>query len=182
MRHMLVPALQANLLGTLLVAAFSSQTSATPHRPPSLLASSQGLIHPKRPLSDDPLDGLPVDAGDKQRHGKEDMGKGTAMCTVNTVPADRSELADMRAALAFVQHGPQKWPCPKNRRPMQPLHVRLTIQGNGKVTAAETVAGDPGTATVLARKLLGRSIPSRVPGSEDATVGVAVVTFTPTKR
>jgi hypothetical protein len=58
----------------------------------------------------------------------------------------------------------------------------LTIQGNGKITAAEAIAGDPATATVFAKKLLGKRIPPRLPPSADATIGVAVLTFTPAKR
>jgi hypothetical protein len=56
--------------------------------------------------------------------------------------------------------------------------LRITVESNGKITAAEPVGAAADVAAAIAKKLTGKSIAGRREGS---TVGTVWLTFTPGK-
>jgi len=54
------------------------------------------------------------------------------------------------------------------------LPLQTLIDGDGKITACELVAGDASVASAMAKKLTGKSIARR---PEGATAGIVVLTF-----
>ena len=164
------------LLVRLLVASLASApltTAAAPSMAP-FLVFSHDLIRQKQQVPDDPLAGLPTDDGNRRERGKGSSGGSRrAACAVKVNAANDRDIGDLRATLAFVKHGPKFLPCPGHAA-QSDLRLRISIDGNGKISAAEPVAGDDRVANAVARKLAGKSIGPR---DEGATVGIVVVTF-----
>jgi hypothetical protein len=161
---------------------------AAPHRTatagsdlPSLLAAGQRLIHQKQPVPDDPLAGLPTGDGDRDDqhdHGKT-SNKGAHSCRLNANPANSHEVGDLRATLAFVQRGPQAWPCPSRPGPSAEVRLRIAVDGSGKITDAQAAGGDANVAAALAKKLVGQSI---APRPEGPTQGTVVLGFASSRK
>jgi hypothetical protein len=149
--------------------------------PAPLLASSHGLIQQKQPVPDDPLAGLSADDDDHPSHHKSGAHKsaGGGRCSLKAAPSDPRDVGDLRAMLAFVERGPTSWPCPKAPLAVGEIHLRVTIDASGKVTAADSATEDSGVTGAIGKKLLGRSISPRAAG---ATRGVVVLTFLPKRR
>jgi hypothetical protein len=139
------------------------------------LVSSHDLIRAKQQIPDDPLAGLPSDDGNHGGHGKGSArGSSRAACAVTVSAANERDIGDLRAALALLKHGPKSLPCPVRAAPSD-MQMRISIDGDGKITAAEPAAGDRGVANTVAKRLAGKSIG---PWAAGATVGIVVVTFT----
>jgi hypothetical protein len=141
------------------------------------LALDSGPIRPRRDVPDDPLAGLPTDDGGRSGKGKGGAGKAPAACTVDAKPVNPREIGDLRATLALVQRGPKSWPCPP-RSAGRSAVLRVTIDGAGKVTAAEPTGGASEVAAAIAKRLTGKSIAPRPQG---ATTGSVLLTFSPGK-
>jgi len=149
-----------------------SQAAADASAASPPLLFGHDLIRPKQEVPDDPLAGLPSDDG--HGHGKGGGGASVrAACVVKVNAANDRDIGDLRATLAFVKHGPQVWPCPP-RAAQSEIRLRIGIDGTGKITAAEPVAGDSGIASAMAKRLTGKAIGPRDQG---ATVGIVVLTF-----
>jgi hypothetical protein len=158
---------RAHVLTTSVCLLVASLVSA-----PATLATSHDLIRPKQEVPNDPLAGLPSDDG--RGHGKGGSGtRGKAARAVNANAADDRDIGDLRATLAFVEHGPTSWPCPA-RLASARIRLRIGIDEAGKITSVEPVSGDSGIASAIAKRLPGKSI---APRAEGATVGIVVVTF-----
>jgi len=147
-------------------------TWASPATMPVVI-SGQGLVNSKQSVPDDPLAGLPNDdSGGRPSPGKK-THSGKAVCPINAMPSSNREVGDLRAALAFVKLGPAAWACPERSDPAE-IRLRISIDGAGKITAAESVAGEAGVADAIAKRLLGKAVGPR---TEGATVGVVVLKF-----
>jgi hypothetical protein len=149
----------------------SRAAAVAPEASPPLLFGHD-LVRPKLQVPDDPLAGLPSDEG----HGRGKGGGGgsaRSTCAVKVNAANERDIGDLRATLAFVKHGPTSWPCPP-RAAQSEIRLRIGIDGAGKITAAEPVAGDSGIASAMAKRLTGKAIGPRDQG---ATVGIVVLTF-----
>jgi hypothetical protein len=140
------------------------------------LALDAAPIRPRRQVPDDPLAGLPTDDDGRPGKGKGGTGK-PATCNVDAKAANPRDIGDLRAALAFVGRGPRSWPCPP-RSTGGSAGLRITIDGAGKITAAEPAGSSSEVATAIAKKLTGKSI---APRAEGATTGTVMLTFTPGK-
>lgn len=162
------------LFACLVIASIASapSTAATAPAAGPLLVFGHNLIRPKQQVSDDPLDGLPTDDGDQRGHSKGGGHRRTT-CAVDGSPADYRDIGDLRAALAFVKHGPASWPCPV-RAAQSETRLRMDIDGDGKITACEPIAGAPAVVGAMAKRLIGKSIARRPAG---ATTGIVVLTF-----
>jgi len=147
-------------------------TWASPVTPPAVV-SGEGLVHAKQSVPDDPLAGLPSDDGGERSPGKKPHS-GKSACAINAAPSSNREIGDLRAALAFVKLGPSAWACPE-RSDHAEIGLRISIDGDGKITAAEDVAGEAGVANAIAKRLLGKAVDPR---AEGPTVGVVVLKFT----
>ena len=168
------------LLVRLLVIAFvfaPLQAAAAVSVTESLLVFSHDLIRQKQQVPDDPLAGLPTDDGGHREPGKGGSGASGRACAVKANAANDRDIGDLRATLAFVKHGPRSLPCPA-RTAKSDMRLRISIDGNGKVTAAESIAGDNRLANAVAKRLAGRAIGPR---AEGATVGIVVVNFASSK-
>jgi len=161
-------ALSVRLASVWLLAAPSA--GAATSAPASVLLFGQDLVHPKQPVPDDPLAGLPTD-GNRGDHKGNSAGK--SACALGASAANERDIGDLRATLAFVKHGPRSWPCPA-RTAQNALRLRITIDGSGKITTFETVSGDSSLANAMAKRLPGRVIDARGDGP---TTGIVVVTF-----
>jgi len=164
------------LVGLLVSSLASTPLQAAAAAMGPLPVFSQNLIRQKQQVPDDPLAGLPSDEDSQPGHRK---GRGSvrAACAVKVNAANERDIGDLRATLAFVKHGPGSLPCP-TRAARSDLRLRISIDGNGKITAAEVIAGDSSVASAIAKKLVGKSIGPRAQG---ATVGTVVVTFAGSK-
>jgi len=151
-------------------------TWASPVTPPAVV-SGEGFVRAKQSVPDDPLAGLPTDDGGERSPGKKPHS-GKAVCAINAAPSSNREIGDLRAALAFVKLGPAVWDCPE-RSDHADIRLRISIDGAGKITVAESVAGEPGAANAIAKRLAGKAVGPR---AEGPTVGVVVLKFTNTKR
>jgi hypothetical protein len=163
------------LFACLFIASYASIPMAEAAIAPAvgpLLVFSHDLIRPKQQVSDDPLDGLPTGDSDGRGHRKGG-GNVRAACAVKVNAANDRDIGDLRATLAFVKHGPTSWPCPARVAPAD-IRLRISIDGDGKITACELVAGDASVASAMAKKLTGKSIARR---PEGATAGIVVLTF-----
>jgi hypothetical protein len=153
--------------------AFPITVFANPVTSPAGVAG-HGFVRDKQFVPDDPLAGLPNDDEDRQRKpsspGKKPGGK--SACGIRAAPANDREIGDLRAALAFAKKGPLAWPCARSER--LEIRLRISIDGEGSITAADTVAGDSAIASAIAQKLLGKAVAPRAAGS---TVGVIVLRF-----
>jgi hypothetical protein len=138
------------------------------------LAAEGGLVRPRRPVPDDPLDGLPSE--DPGRPGKTG-NRAAASCKIDAAPANPRAVGDLRATLAFVQRGPKAWPCPA-RSPAGTVGLRITIDSAGKITGVEAALGDPATAAGIAKKLTGKTI---APRTEGGTTGTVLLSFAAAK-
>jgi|GEM_PF-5362611 len=137
------------------------------------LAVGRTPVQPRREVPDDPLAGLPPENSGKPVHGKGGTGKGHNLCNLDATPANRRDIGDLRAALAFVQRGPRSWPCPRSTAG-NGVGLRITIDGTGKVTSVEPTGPESSLASAIAKKLVGRSIAPRPAGS---TTGTVLLTF-----
>ena len=169
MRCTRVPALLVCLLAPFL-GSFPASAAIEACAP---LALESNPIRPRRQVPDDPLAGLPTDDGGKTGRGKGGPGKGANLCKLDARPANGQDIGDLRAALAFVERGPRSWPCP-GPASGNGIGLRIAIDGDGKVTAAEPAGGEPGLAAAIAKRLSGKSIAPRPQG---ATTGLALLTF-----
>ena len=176
MQHAQLPTLLARLLVASLVSA-PLTAAAAPSTGPWLVFSLD-LIAEKQQVPDDPLAGLPTDDGNRGGHGKAGSGgSGGSSCAVKVSAANERDIGDLRATLAFVKHGPSSLPCPA-RSAQSDTRLRISIDGNGKISAVDPVAGDDRVANAVAKRLSGKSIGPR---AEGATVGIVVVVFASSK-
>ena len=177
MQRAQVPTLLVRLLVAWLASAPWANAAAAPATGP-LLVFGHDLIRAKRQVPDDPLAGIPSDDGNRGGGGKASAKNiGTAACAVKVDAANNRDIGDLRAALAFVTHGPKSVPC-SARRAQSEMRMRISIDGTGKITSAEPMAGDSGVASAIAKRLAGKAIGPR---AEGATVGIVVVSFTSSK-
>jgi hypothetical protein len=181
MRRTTISTSLISLFVTSMVSTASIPAIAAPRSPVPIIPimAGNGLIQEKQPVPDDPLAGLPSDDSSRRRPGRSgstDKNKSTA-CAVKVTAANDRDIGDLRATLAFVKLGPRSWPCPP-RSARAELRLRITIDGDGKVTAAEPVAGDTGVADAIIKKFTGKSI---TPRAEGGTVGIVVLTFASSK-
>ena len=161
----------------LLVPLLAATTAAAAISAAGAIALDDGPIRPRRQVPDDPLAGLPSDDSGRVDKGKGAVGKAAATCAIDARAANPREVGDLRATLAFVQRGPRSWPCPP-RSLGNSATLRITIDGAGKITAAEPAGGATDVAAAIAKKLTGKSI---APRPEGATTGSVLLTFTPGK-
>lgn len=171
MQRASVLTLSVGLVMASLVFTPSQASAAAPTASPPLLFGHD-LIRPKQEVPDDPLGGLPGDEGNGHRKGAGG-GNARAACAIKVNAANDRDIGDLRAALAFVKHGPTAWSCP-HRAAQSEVRLRIGIDGAGKITAAEPVAGDSGIARAMAKRLTGKAIGPR---AEGATVGIVILTF-----
>jgi hypothetical protein len=135
-----------------------------------------GLISDRRQIPPDPLGGLPEEEPDRRPRGR-DKGKngqgagGKATCRLEARPESDREVGDLRAAVAVMQRGPRTAPCTLAQM-ANPLRVRLSIDGEGRITAVERLSGDEKLGTDLAGSLVGQVSLSKV---TLATTGVAQI-------
>jgi hypothetical protein len=148
---------------------------------PAELLADNGLVRARRQVPDDPLAGLPSEDGGRPsrpgKSGKAASGKPPATCSVDGQPANPRDIGDLRATLAVVQRGPKYLPCPA-QPPSAGIGLRITVDGNGKITAAEPLGRTPEVSASIAKKLSGKSIAAR---REGATTGTVWLVFTPNK-
>jgi hypothetical protein len=138
----------------------------------SVLASSEGLVRQKEPVPDDPLAGLPTSsAGDEnnQHDRAKPTSKSSRSCRLNANPANARNVGDLRATLAFVQRGPQAWPCPQPGQSTE-VRLRVAVDVEGRITDVQPAGGDATVAGGLAQKLVGQSIAPRPQGPTQGTV------------
>lgn len=143
----------------------------------SILASSEGLIRQKEPVPDDPLAGLPTSNAsdeDNQHDRAKPNGKSSRSCRLNANPANARNVGDLRATLAFVERGPQAWPCPQQGQNAE-VRLRVAVDVEGRITDVQPAGGDAAIAGGLAKKLIGQSIAPRPQGP---TQGTVVLSFT----
>jgi hypothetical protein len=138
-------------------------------------------IRARRDVPDDPLAGLPSDDSRRpsrpSKGGKARGAKARATCLVDGKPANHRDIGDLRATLAVVARGPRYLPCPDGPASAA-IGLRVTVDGDGKITGAEPVGGAPRVSEAVARRLVGKSIAARREGSTTGTVWLA---FTPGK-
>jgi hypothetical protein len=161
---------------SLLAALFDVPGAGAAIGPAGPLAMDPGPIRARRPVPDDPLAGLPADDGARPDKGKSGTGK-SAACVVDARPADGRDIGDLRAALAFAQHGPRSWPCP-TRTVSEGIALRIAVDGTGKITTVEPTKSGSDVALAIAKKLAGKSIAPRRAGP---TAGSVLLSFTPGK-
>ncbi len=170
------------------------QETAAREASPPLRGSGQTLIRQKRSVPDDPLAGLPTEANGRKgsvRPGKaakkgaracrlvdrrnERLHRGKTgnrdlrACHLETNPANSREVGDLRATLAFVLQGPEKWPCP-SRLGRSKVRLRISVADSGRITDVQPAGGRASIATALAKDLVGRSISPRPEGPTEGTV------------
>ena len=164
-----------------LIALFISPplTAASDLEDSGLFALAPGLIHDKRQVPDDPLAGLPTGAGDDSGQRGKSGGRGARSCRVDAAAANPREIGDLRATLAFVKRGLKVWPCPPRQVDGGGIRLQIAVDSSGKITNVEPAGGDAGTATALARKLVGRTVAPRL---DRPTLGTTVLSFTSSKR
>jgi hypothetical protein len=139
-------------------------------------AQPAGLIRDRRQIPPDPLGGLPDEDPDRGPRGR-DKGKngqgagGKASCRLEAQPESDREVGDLRAAVAVMQRGPRTTPCTAAQI-ANPLRLRLTIDGAGKITTIERLSGDEKLGDDLAARLVGQVSQSKV---TSATTGVAQI-------
>ncbi len=142
--------------------------------------ADNSLIRARQQVPDDPLAGLPSDDGGRpdrpSKVGKTSSAKAPATCAVDGKPANQRDIGDLRATLAVVQRGPKYLPCPDP--PDAGIGLRITVDGNGKITAAEPVGASAEASATIAKKVSGKSIAAR---REGATTGTVWLVFTPNK-
>lgn len=136
--------------------------------------ASTGFIRPKWKVTDDPLEGLPDEGQARDRGKSGTRGSNKALCSVKASPASAQAIGDLRATLAFVQVGPRALGCPARPGTPAELRLRMDIDGAGRITGVEPVAGDAHLGGALAKRLSGKTIASRRDG---ATVGVVVLSL-----
>jgi hypothetical protein len=158
-------------LACLFAAALKPSPAAAAVDATGPLAWESEAIQPRRQVPDDPLAGLPTEDTGRPARGKSD--KGAALCKLDPNPANARDIGDLRATLAFVLRGPRSWPCPA-RPTGSSVGLRITVDGDGKITTVEVATGDAATAARLAKKLTGKSIAPRAQG---ATTGTVLLTF-----
>jgi hypothetical protein len=171
MRH----ARACSILAPILAACLGSAASAAALRPDisPFLAAGHDFVRPRQEVPDDPLAGIPDEGAASGQRGKGVGKSRSTTCVVEANAADDRDIGDLRAALAFVNYGPRVWPC-SGRSAAADLRLLLRIDAEGKILAAEPVAGNTKSAAAMAKKLLGKSI---TPRAEGATAGVVVVKF-----
>jgi hypothetical protein len=140
----------------------------------ALGAQPAGLIRDRRQIPPDPLGGLPDEDPERRPRGRDKgkNGQGTGSktnCRLEAQPESDREVGDLRAAVAVMQRGPRTTPCTAAQR-ANPLRLRLTIDGAGRIATVERLSGDEKLGTDLAGRLVGQVLLSKV---TSATTGVA---------
>ena len=132
-----------------------------------------GFISDRRQVPPDPLAGLPQEEPGPKRHGRdrERNAANKATCRLEAKPESDREIGDLRAAVAVIQRGPKTVPCTSGQT-TNPLRLRLSMDGAGKIAAVERLSGDEKLAGDLVRRLLGQVSLSKV---TSATTGVAQI-------
>ena len=144
-------------------------------------ARPTGLISARRQVPSDPLAGLPEEEPDRKPRGR-DKGRGgqgahghdaggKTTCRLEARPENDREVGDLRAAVAVIQRGPKTAPCTAAQT-ANPLRLRLSIDGEGRITAVERLSGDEKLGSDLGRRLLGQVSLSKI---TSATTGVAQI-------
>jgi hypothetical protein len=142
----------------------------------ALGARPTGLISDRRQIPPDPLGGLPDEDSERRPRGrdkgKNGQGAGSKTnCRIEAQPESDREVGDLRAAVAVMQRGPRTTPCTAAQI-ANPLRLRVSIDGQCKITAVERVSGDEKLGTDLAAKLVGQVSLSKV---NSPTTGVAQI-------
>jgi hypothetical protein len=171
------------------------ETAAARESPPSLLGSGQTLIRQRRSLPDDPLAGLPTEAEggsgsvrpgksankgtrachlayrrSERSHRGKTSNRAARTCHLETHPASSREVGDLRATLAFVLKGPEKWPCPSRIGRSAKVRLRISVADSGRITDVQPAGGHASIAAALSKELVGRSIEPRPEGATEGTV------------
>jgi hypothetical protein len=140
------------------------------------------LVRARRQVPDDPLAGLPTeDSGRPSRPnkgGKAANVKAQATCSVDGQPGSHRDIGDLRATLAVVERGPKYVACPA-ASPSAPIGLRITVDGAGKITAAEPVGAASEVSAAIAKKVCGKTIAARRDG---ATKGTVWLVLAPNKK
>ncbi len=131
--------------------------------------AGNGLVSDRRDVPLDPLDGIPEEDANRGKGGKPHTGRLT--CRLLVTPANDREVADLRATVAVIKHGPKSVPCPANPNP---LRLRLSMDAKGRIVMVEPISGDKRLGDSLARRLTGQLCESTV---TTPTKGIAQVTF-----
>ena len=131
------------------------------------------LVRARRQVPDDPLAGLPAEDGGRpsrpSKGGKAAHAKAQATCSVDGQPANQRDVGDLRATLAVVERGPKYVACPA-QWPSAPIGLRITVDGAGKITAAEPVGAASEVSAAIAKKVSGKTIAARRDGATRGTV------------
>jgi len=144
----------------------------------ALGARPTGLISDRRQIPPDPLGGLPDEDSEHRPRGR-DKGKnaqsagGKANCRLEAQPESDREVGDLRAAVAVIQRAPRTTPCTAAQI-ANPLRLRVSVDGQGKITAVERLSGDEKLGDDLAAKLVGQVSLSKV---NSPTTGVTQIRF-----
>jgi hypothetical protein len=154
--------------------AFRHALAAAPDH--AIGARPTGLISDRRQIPPDPLGGLPEEEPDRRPHGrdkgKSGQGAGSkTTCRLEAKPENDREVGDLRAAVAVIQRGPRTAPCTAAQM-ASPLRLRVSIDGQGKITAVERLSGDEKLGDDLAARLVGQVSQSKI---TSATTGVAQI-------
>jgi hypothetical protein len=144
----------------------------------ALGARPTGLISDRRQIPPDPLGGLPDEDPERRPrgHDKGKNGQGArsrTTCRIEAHPESDREVGDLRAAVAVMQRGPRTTPC-MAAQIANPLRLRVSIDGQGKITAVERLSGDEKLGDDLAAKLVGQASLSKV---NSPTTGVTQIRF-----
>ena len=171
--------LLACLVAAPLASWASPQTSCLLPHVLSMAVSSDNLVSEKRPVPEDPLAGLPGDDNDrgKQRNRSPREPNKQSACAVKAGAADERNLGDLRATLAYVKLGPKTVPCAAHGATPE-ARLRISIDGDGKITKIQPVAAEADAIAAIVRKMEGKAI---TPSSSGATVGTVVLKF-PARR
>jgi len=132
----------------------------------ALGAQPAGLIRDRRQIPPDPLGGLPDEDPERRPRGRDNgkngQGAGSKTnCRIEAQPESDREVGDLRAAVAVIQRGPRTTPCTAAQI-ANPLRLRVSIDGQGKITAVERLSGDEKLGDALAAKLVGQVSSSKV--------------------
>ncbi|HJX54370.1 MAG TPA: VIT and VWA domain-containing protein [Polyangia bacterium] len=134
--------------------------SAAPSAPTSELASGKGGR----------VDSL---ADSAEAEGKTSKDKKAPVCSVKVTPGKSQSLGDSKALLAIIRRVAQQQGCAQ-AKPGSTLRLRITVDGAGKITKAERLAGDTAVATAIANKLTGESSATLAKAAHAGTLEVTI--------
>jgi hypothetical protein len=132
-------------------------------------ASANSYVSDRREVPLDPLDGIPEEDPNRGKGGKPSGGK--SVCHLLATPANDRDVADLRATVAVLQHGPKSVVCPTDT---SPLRLRISIDTKGNISLVERLSGDKKLGESLARSLTGQLCQSTVTAP---TKGIAQIQF-----